>query len=218
METSVERQLHTLLADPGSGWLGQSDRPWNMVTVSPDIQAHWENAHFGLKWHDSIGHEKVVEDGEETEYTIFRVQWHWLPANIADSLGSRLITRQDEPLAPKRLVQLDTPEDITAIVNAINEATTSSQHLSSTEKPVLKDHEAHAIETGRLFTLKVDRRDEDKMKAVIDAQWLALQMAAFSGAADVVDKLDRECSNGPRVARMVAKCHYERVESSEPEV
>lgn len=56
------------------------------------------------------------------------------------------------------------------------------------------------------------------MKAVIDAQWFAVQMATFSRAADVMEKLDRECDNGPRIARMVPRSYKgERAGSSEDE-
>ena len=191
---SMTRACLELLFTGSGDELGTSDRTWNMITMSRNAHAYWGKAYFGLEWHDIVGTEKVVESGVKTEHTSFRVQWHWLPSKILDAVESQLITRQNEKLPPRRLVKLDTPDDIRSIANAISEAT--SRTLFRTQNTTLRDHAGHLIETGRLFTLKVDSRDLEKMKDVIDAQWLAIRMAAFSGAAEFAEDLNRTCPPG----------------------
>jgi hypothetical protein len=184
--------------------LGLSDLPWNMLTMSRNKHAYWGKALYGLQWHDVVEHEfDLDEDGKEIEYTVFRVQWHWLPKKIADSIQSKLSPHPHKPLPPRRLVRLETAEDITSVANAINESISSPQSLCSPKKATLRDCDGRLIETGRLFTLRVAREDEEKMKTVIDAQWLAIRMAAFSGAAEVADELERHCSPETTWARIM---------------
>ncbi|MBE3041259.1 hypothetical protein IMZ48_01465, partial [Candidatus Bathyarchaeota archaeon] len=64
--------------------------------------------------------------------------------------------------------------------------------MVSTKGAIARDENGRLIESGRLLTLKVEAKDLDKAKTVIDAQWLALRMAAVSGAAEVADELDKQ--------------------------
>jgi hypothetical protein len=90
------------------GEVGSSDRSWNMLTMNPRAHRYWANAYFGLQWHDVVGTKSILDDtsGQETNYTTFRVQWHWLPAKILESFQAQLALPQGTTLEPKRLVRL----------------------------------------------------------------------------------------------------------------
>lgn len=57
---------------------------------------------------------------------------------------------------------------------------------------IARDEHGRVVESGHVLTLRAKANDLEKTKAIIDAQWLAIQMAAFSGAAQVADDLDRQ--------------------------
>lgn len=46
--------------------------------------------------------------------------------------------------------------------------------------------------TGNILLIRVREEDLDKTRLLLQIQWLALRMAAKSGAAEVVDDLDPE--------------------------
>lgn len=96
-------------------------------------------------------------------------------------------------ITPKQLVRFGTPQDLYSLATLLENAFNEPHPRYSTKEAVLRDQHGRVIETGRIFSLKVDKRDLDKMKAAIDAQWLAIRMAAFSGAGEVAYNLDKEC-------------------------
>src|SRR5690554_2550414 len=59
----------------------------------------------------------------------------------------------------------------------------------STKGATVRDQDGRLVESGRFFTLRVETRDLEKTRALIEAQWLAVRMAALSAAAEVADDL-----------------------------
>lgn len=184
------------LITPADGELASSDRAWNMIPMRRDIHHHWGKAYFGLKW---VG-EQTPRD--EAGLTTVKVQWHWLPSRLVDNLPPADLPRclpvpeGQKPNDAKRLVNLD-DEDATgqirqAMVRTIQEPNAVSRLATnvSASTATVRDPSGHLVQSGRIFTLKVQADDLDKTKTVIEAQWLALQMAALSGADEVADDLD----------------------------
>lgn len=181
-------------------WLGglglaNSDEPFNMLTMNPQASRYWGKAYFGLEWHD-VGETRTVVDpktGKETKYTSFRVKWHWLAAKMPDSFASHLTSQTETTLKPRRLVRLETKKDVKSIEGSLAKVIRQPHHLFSAKNARLRDEHGRLIETGRIFTLRVESKDLEKTKGMIQAQWIAVRMAAFSEAGEVAYKLDREC-------------------------
>jgi hypothetical protein len=178
------------------GELASSDRAWNMIPMRRDIHHHWGKAYFGLKW---VG-EQTPRD--EAGLTNVKVQWHWLPSRLVDKLPPDNLSKclpvpkGQKPNDAKRLVNLD-DEDATglirqAMVRTIQEPNAVSRLATnvSTSTATVRDQSGHLVQSGRIFTLKVEADDLHKTQTVIEAQWLALQIAALSGAGEVADDLD----------------------------
>ncbi|KAL6851284.1 hypothetical protein ACO1O0_008412 [Amphichorda felina] len=181
---------------PIDGELAASDRAWNMIPMRKDIHNHWGKAYFGLKW---IG-EQTPRD--EAGLTTVKVQWHWLPSRLVDKLRRHdlpkclPVPKEQKPNDAKRLINLD-DEDATGLIrqamvriirepNAVSRLPTAVSASTAT----VRDQSGHLVQSGRIFILKVQADDLDKTQAVIEAQWLAIQMAALSGAGEVADDLD----------------------------
>jgi hypothetical protein len=182
-------QLEVLFTGSGDE-LGTSDKTWNMITMNGVAHDYWRRAYFALKWHSEVGTKMLRVGGEMVEHTIFRVQWHWLPLNVLNALSSQPKDKRDDQVPARHLIDLDTPDSINSIAGTISAAIDNPPIQHSTEKATLRDSDGRLIETGRLFTLQVATKDRDKMKAVIDAQFLAILMASFSGAGESVDDLN----------------------------
>lgn len=174
---------------------GSSDKAWNMASVNVTGCDYWEKAYFGLQWVGVRGEESGTDPitEEEVTYTIFNVMFHWLSPKIRDAIKSHLRYPMEVGLTPKQLVRLETSQDLHSLTELLGDAFNEPHPQYSTKGVVLQDQHGRQIETGRIFSMKVDRRDLDNMKTLIDAQWLAIQMAAFSGAGEVAYDLDRGC-------------------------
>lgn len=204
---------------PGNGSLEErlaaSDAPWNIITIAPGVHQLLENAFSALKWLGLTGEIVVItQEREEVmtiEYAYCRVQWFWLSPTIHDEVKNHIIPHQ-ERLIPRRCVRLDSEEDIESLASVIEDSLLQPHKRFSPrttkkgkgkEKVTGRDELGRLIETGRVFQLKVDKRDLEKTKTVVEAQWLLSRKAAFSGAADVWDQLNRQSppTNSLRPAR-----------------
>jgi hypothetical protein len=189
----MKRDLEDLFI--GSGEVGSSDEPWNITNMNRTGHTYWGKAYFGLQWVGVCGEKLGIDpiSKEQVTYTVFNVMFHWLSPRIRKAIESHLRYPSGVKLEPKQLVRLDTRQDLRSLTDLLGDAFNEPHPRYSTKPAVLRDQHGRLIETGRIFEMRVDQRDLHKMKAVIDAQWLAIQMAAFSGAGEVADDLDREC-------------------------
>lgn len=201
LSPDMRKKLAVLVA-PLSGELGGSDKAWNMLSLNTQLHRYWGKAYFGLRW---VGVEdyplepvpgtrevprgEAVEEGER--YATFRVEWHWLPDGILDALRSYSYLPKGEKCNARRLLDLDSSEAIESIVHSLR-GPISRPNLISTKGATARDENGHLLESGRVLSLKVDSKDIDKMKVIIEAQWLAVQIAALSGAGEVADELDKD--------------------------
>lgn len=134
----MRTHLDRLFAGSGDD-LGTSDKSWNMITMSGNAYKYWEKAYFGLKWYDEVTTETATVEGKEVEYTLFRVQWHWLPTKVLDALPSQLVDRRGDQVLARRLVKLDTLEDVRSITSTLSEAINDPPVQHNTEKATLRD-------------------------------------------------------------------------------
>lgn len=199
LSDDMRGRLIELLA-PSNGELGASDKSWNMISINSQLHRYWDNAYFGLKWMGVVGTSKMDVAGPEgasrmmatqelKEYVSFRVQWYWLPDRVPDALQSHLIRPEGERRDAGRQVDLDSEGVLHSVKNALR-ASAQQPNACSTKGAMARDENGRLIESGRELILKVEATDLDKIKTIIEAQWLAVRMAALSGAAEVADDLD----------------------------
>jgi hypothetical protein len=165
-----------------------------MVSMAPGTHRYLGNAYFALKWLGATGETaRVQRDGKRTavEHAFYQVQWFWMPASIHDSIQSH-IRPDGENVQPRRRVKLDSDAAIESLASRIEQSFARGHKEFSNKRGTVRDEVGRLIESGRVFTLKVDKRDLHKTEAVIKASWLASRMAAFSGAAEVWDQLDSQ--------------------------
>lgn len=197
----MRKKVAELLA-PLSGELGGSDKAWNMLSLNTQLHRYWRKAYFGLRWVgvedyalEPVPGTRDVPKGEAAvegeRYASLRVEWHWLPDSIPDALRSHLYLPKGGKCNARRLLDLDSSEAIESLVHSLR-GPISRPNLISTKGATARDENGHLLESGRVLSLKVDPKDLDKMKAIIEAQWLVVQIAALSGAGEVADELDKD--------------------------
>ncbi|MBE3044930.1 hypothetical protein IMZ48_20695 [Candidatus Bathyarchaeota archaeon] len=190
-----------------------------MLSLNPKLHWYWQKAYFGLKWvrpvevplndlvegmvlEDRTGGSFVQEkrrnsgshgvDYTAKEFTAFQVEWRWLANEMSDSL-KRFATRP-EGARHEAAWTLDLRSDdaATRIEDSLRATLNETSPVSTKRATALHAHTGRPIESGDIITLRVESKDLDKVKTLIEAQWIAVQMAAFSGAADAPDDLDGE--------------------------
>ncbi|KAL2752932.1 hypothetical protein ACRALDRAFT_1072723 [Sodiomyces alcalophilus JCM 7366] len=207
---TLRRELTGLLA-PDSGEMAHSDQEFNRIALNPMIHRFWSKVFFGFKlvnathWKvdpvqsKTAGKRKVTDEEEEPkEYSAFHVEWHWLPESMYDSLQDYLIRPEGEELDCRMVLDLGQEEVVQSVKKSLRNSHRPPS-LISTKGATVRDENGHLIESGRIVTLTVKTKDLEKMQLLIQANWLASQIAAISGAAEVVDQLDPD---PPRVALM----------------
>lgn len=202
LQTELER-LIVPREGPLSGELSASDMSWNIVSMSSGIHRYLGMARFALKWLGPTGDTVVVEIKRNernitVECSCYKVQWHWLPPAIRDAAKDHIIADTAEDIVPRHRVRLDSESDIESVATGIRESFLQRHKLSAKsttagdeagQKTTARDEAGRLIESGRVFTLKVDKQDLAKTEAVVKAQWLLACMASFSGAAEAWDQL-----------------------------
>lgn len=161
--------------------------------MSPSIHRYLGMARFALKWLGPTGDMVLVEINRNNrkiavECACYKVQWHWLPPAIRDAVKDHIIADTAEDIVPRHRVRLDSESDIESVTTGIRESFLQ-RHKLSAKSTTARDEAGRLIESGRVFTLKVDKQDLAKTEAVVKAQWLLACMASFSGAAEAWDQL-----------------------------
>ena len=181
---------------PAHKELGSSDKSWNMLSLNPQLHRYWSKGLFGFKLLKDGGEDARAGNTQDSpsanEFASIQVEFRWLSSKIATALGAFL--EDDTTGGSKgdttRVVKLDAG-NVETIAQAIDSARFPSTTLSNV--PGVTAHHAKSgrpIESGHIITLRVKREDKEKMEVALQAQWVALQMAAFCGAAEVADELD----------------------------
>jgi hypothetical protein len=168
-----------------------------MVSMDPYVHVLWGKAFFGLKWLGVKGIEhNTGSQGNEIEYTLFTVQWYWLSDQIPGSLESYLETPAEATaqrlIRPRQRVRLGGDGELGSLADSLRDSFAHAPARHPTIGIRARDQQGRLIESGRIFTLKVETGDLSRIKTVIDYQWLAVRMASMPGAAQVADDLEKE--------------------------
>ncbi|CAG9982223.1 unnamed protein product [Clonostachys byssicola] len=176
---------------PGSGEVGISDEPCNILCLNPLAHKIFDKAYFAFEW---VGLSNKRELDDETYRTV-RLRWHWLPKCVADSLGQTYLhERTSRKGDTGRLLKFGDGSDhgMAAAIHRHLTNTTNTSMISSHGVSLHRMENHRPLVTGTILLIKVKEADLDKTRLLIQIQWLALRMAAISGAAEVVDELDSE--------------------------
>lgn len=130
----MKKRIVGLLA-PLDGELGTSDKAWNMTSIDTQLRRYWDNACFGLRWVGVVETSETNVGGPEgastEEYASFRAQWHWLPDRVRDALQSHLTQPEGIGGDARMLVDLDSPEALQSIKNALRVSAQKSNLFST---------------------------------------------------------------------------------------
>ena len=166
-----------------------------MLSLNSHIHLLWGRGLVGLKWIGEVEATEVSEktSGQQPDYAHYQVQWRVLPQNVAEAIDkrNRLIQKKGVKCPARWLVDLDSPEASEAVkevlVESLNEA-----NIPSTNQTIVIDQDGQTVQSGSILTFKVKREDLPRVKSLIEMQWLAIKMAAISGAGEAPDELRRE--------------------------
>jgi hypothetical protein len=188
LDNLVSVETHERLVNlicPMHNELGSSDKSWNMVALTTQVHRYWSKAYFGFKLVEEASEpEPPSKDVEDDEFTTIQVEWHWLPNSIPEALEKSLgsIFSAKGHAAREVNFEAETLESMaSSIYDALTRKGTVTAKHSDSGRP---------IESGHVGNLKAKREDVLKTKTVIQLQWIAMQMAAFSGAGETADELD----------------------------
>ncbi|KAL2755089.1 hypothetical protein ACRALDRAFT_211730 [Sodiomyces alcalophilus JCM 7366] len=201
---------------PQSGEIAKPDNRKNIVALSPTIHRFWGKFLYGFKPLDSppaklvpvpaSRAKKRKSADDPIEYCEFYAEWHWLPDRLHDALKDAQLVRPDGETRDFRMV-LDFQKE--EVVQSVKRSLRESYHrpnLVSTSGATVRDQNGRLMQSGRLVTFKTETKDLDDMKFLLKAQWLAIQLARMSGAADVPDLLDPKRPRGaPPKSKMKAR-------------
>ena len=217
LDADVWLKMENLLAPCHE--LAPSDKAFNMLSLSPQLHQYWQKAYFGLKWVgpveaplDNLVEGMVLEDrtggnfvrekrrnsgSHEVDYTAkefttYQVEWRWLAKEISDSLKGFATRPERARHEAAWTLDLRSDEAATRIEASLRATLNEASPVSTKGATALHAHTGRPIKSGDVITLRVESKDLDKVKTLIETQWIAVQMAAFSGAADAPDDLDGE--------------------------
>ncbi|CAH0055482.1 unnamed protein product [Clonostachys solani] len=162
-----------------SSGLGATDKTWNMICLSPQLQTWWSHGYFGLKY---LGH----EDDKETGMSMAELQFVWMPHSHYDESTKRIDLNEEK----------DKARNIRVCVEHMfgGEPPCSPQCGRCTAISKVQAHEVrerYTIESGYVFPVVRRTEDIQKFKAMIQLQWAAFCVGSMSGAANHPKLLER---------------------------
>ncbi|KAG5803895.1 hypothetical protein H9Q74_011284 [Fusarium xylarioides] len=156
-----------------------SDKPWNLLCLSPQLHTWWGKAFFGLKYDSAT----LCED--DPDYSIISLQFVWMPSNVkamatdqidlnvqrdpSTALGSYLNHRYGQgPLSACMTRDCATCQETQGV----------KCHDISSNRPV---------ESGTIVKVKRLTKDRHLLEHVIKLQWSIISAAALSGGPLIGD-------------------------------
>lgn len=188
MSPETQGRLIDLLC-PTHNELGSSDKTWNMITLNTQLHRYWSKAYFGLKLVEENNEPEPPKDAEDEEFTTIQVEWRWLPNKIPKALEKSLGPISSAKGHAAREVNFES-ETLESMASSIHDALTRTTPISPMGATAKHSDSGRPIESGHIITLKAKREDALITKTLIQLQWIAMQMAAFSGAGEIADELD----------------------------
>lgn len=184
------------LVVPKNGEVGISDQSCNILCLEPLAHKIFDKAYFALEWVGTSDKGELDCKIDDKTYKTVRLRWHWLPNCVADALGETYLheraTRKGDA---GRLLKVGDGSDH-GMATAIHRHIANASKISSHGVSLSRTDNHRPLMTGNILFIRVREEDLDKTRVLIQIQWLALRMAAISGAAEVVDDLDSEPPSG----------------------
>ncbi|KAF3354089.1 hypothetical protein VDGD_06398 [Verticillium dahliae] len=156
-----------------------------------------------------------TQDNDASEWSSYSVELHWLPRRIVEALSKHTTDSGSDLCYNKIKIDSDeeaellraTLSDIFANKYLTDKDTTDEDIKGKgpadvDEAPpqaLMWDSSGRPVESGHVFTLRAATADMAKTEAMIRTQWMMLKIAALSGAAEAVDRLNRKPPMPPRV-------------------
>ncbi|KAF3347526.1 hypothetical protein VD0002_g8788 [Verticillium dahliae] len=156
-----------------------------------------------------------TQDNDASEWSSYSVELHWLPRRIVEAL-SKHTTDSGSDLCYNK-IKIDSDEEAESLRATLSDifANKYSTDKDTTDEDIkgkgpadvdeappqalMWDSSGRPVESGHVFTLRAATADMAKTEAMIRTQWLMLKIAALSGAAEAVDRLNRKPPMPPRV-------------------
>ncbi|VUC23840.1 unnamed protein product [Clonostachys rosea] len=150
--------------------LGASDKNWNLICLSPQLQKWWSHAYFGLKY---LGH----VDGEKGMSTA-ELQFVWMPHSHYDG-SKRIDLDEEKDKASNIRVCL---EHVFGGEPPCSPYCDRCTAMSNVQAHKVQEH--YTIESGYVFPVVRKTEDIEKFKTMIQLQWAAICVGSISGAAN----------------------------------
>ncbi|KAF5631687.1 hypothetical protein F52700_6607 [Fusarium sp. NRRL 52700] len=145
-----------------------SDKPWNVLCVSPQLHTWWGKAFFGFKYQDAV----LCED--DPNYSIISLQFVWMPSNV-----KAMPTDQIDLKA-----QRNSSTALGAHLNHRYGQGPLSACTTCRETLGVKCHDISSnrpIESGTIIKVKRLTEHRGFFEHVIKLQWSIIRAAAMSG-------------------------------------
>jgi hypothetical protein len=180
--TRITRLLNRL-DEGGNMVLRCSDKHWNVIKMQTQMHRYWGKARFGL---EPLMKTTKLDD----KFSTIRVRWHWLPRQLSDALSRHNAIRPGGDTSKPCRLRVDLyKEDLVSVIEEALQDFPGNRDVILPEDQFGHLKHGRYIVTGKCFELKVETEDAPKMTALLEAQWIAIRMAAISGAAEQYDDL-----------------------------
>lgn len=136
--------------------VGSSDKPWNMLSLSPTLHAWWGKALFGIKCLGITHHDDKTSE--------VKLQFHWMPSHSH---------KPRDCITPPYQGFIQELRDSQALGNPAD-----VEIITDVRRDSLRE-----LESGQTFEVLVDKDDAKNMKLALDFQWAVVRLQAISGAA-----------------------------------
>ncbi|KAF5614048.1 uncharacterized protein FTJAE_13804 [Fusarium tjaetaba] len=156
-----------------------SDKPWNLLCLSPQLHTWWGRAYFGLKCYGAV----LCED--DPNYSIISLQFVWMPSNVKAMATDHIDLRAQRNPSTALRAHLthrygDGPLSACTTKNCTQcrETLGVQCHDISNNRPV---------ESGTIVKVKRLTKDRRLLEHVIKLQWSIICAAALSGGPLIGD-------------------------------
>lgn len=180
--------------------LAHSDASWNMLCLEKQLHDSWGRCCFGFKPHSHpVNGQKWVDKATHEEYDDYVqlvVEFRWLPTGVANALREQLHPEKQNKATA--LTEVDIDFDLETLTTTMRPMTASSPIQCQGARAFFVES-GRPVETGHLVKLKVKAEHYSQTSLLIKGQWILIQMAALSGAAEVYDQLSDESPPPPKI-------------------
>ncbi|KAF5553407.1 hypothetical protein FNAPI_6771 [Fusarium napiforme] len=156
-----------------------SDKPWNLLCLSPQLHTWWSKAYFGFKYYGAV----LCED--DPNYSIISLQFVWMPCNIKAMATDQIdLEAQRDPSTALGSYLTHRYGD------GLLSACTTRNFTQCPETKGVQCHDISSnrpVESGTIVKVKRLTKDRHLLEHVIKLQWSIICAAALSGGPLIGD-------------------------------